>query len=101
MALFESAAAKSGLDRGRPRNLTLPIPESMEGKKDTGSDIPGDWQTMADQIIQAALTSPQGKPEEATNGVENEEVQGLERLIEITSVPGQNPGFCAVQGRSR
>ena len=91
LALFESAAARSGLDRGTPPDLTLPGPEPTE--EEPGPKIPPEWQALIEQVIGVALASPREREDQSLDSLQNAEDQGLDNLVEITLSEDQTRAF--------
>jgi uncharacterized protein (DUF342 family)/CheY-like chemotaxis protein len=86
LALFDSAAAKAGLDREGPPNLTLP-------EEDTAAPgIPPEFTALTDQIIKAALASP-ADPPDAPDPLDDTEEEGLAGMVDITLSEDKTQAF--------
>lgn len=86
-ALFDSGAAKAGVDRPGLPGLTLPLP-LPQGDDITPPEVSTEISLLAERVIKAALASPADAkdPLAGLDGLdpEGEEEEGLEKFIEIT-----------------
>lgn len=96
LALFDSAAAKSGLDREDPPDITLPVPaDDLTGKPD---GLPPEWPGLVEQILGAAFSSPVELPEDAEDSLSDFEDDDGDSPIKITFSDDNTKAFARFRG---